>query len=198
MQEDTREALLQRIQRARPEDRIAGVFCESAFLAMSELLGREPAEKLRAATWPVWEWVAVARYPVVDLLRLVDATADRVAGRGELSYGQALEAIGEHMTRRVLQLPLIKAYRMSDSGNAHDRLAFSVKSAQFLCSYGERRYESVGPTQGRLVFFRELLGPSLLLGIYKETVRNITSVRTTVSLEASWEPGLEFHLFFTW
>jgi uncharacterized protein (TIGR02265 family) len=138
------------------------------------------------------------RYPVADLLRLADAAADRLASRGELSYGQAVEALGERMTQRVLQLPLIKAYRMGDSGNAHDRLAFSIMSSQFICSYGERRYESLGPNQGRLVFFRELLGPSWLLGIYKATARNITSVQTTVTLEACWEPGLEFHLLFSW
>ncbi|WP_257454719.1 DUF2378 family protein [Archangium lipolyticum] len=198
MLEDTKEALRQRLLRTKPEDQIAGMFCESAFLAMSELLGREEAESMRAAVWPIWEWVGVARYPMADLLRLADAAADRLASQGELSYGKALEVMGERMTGRVLQLPLIKAYRMSDSGNAHDRLAFSIKSSQFICTYGERRYESLGPNQGRLILVRELLGPSWVLGLYKGTVKNITSVRTTVFLEACWEPGLEFHLFFSW
>jgi len=198
MDADTREALKQRILLARAEDQTAGLFCESAFVGMCELLGRELAESVRASTWPMRQWVSFFRYPVADLLRMVDAAADLGSNQGGLSYAQALQRIGERMTRYVQESPLSRAYRLAAGNNPHDRLALSIKSSQLVSTYGERKYERVSPTRVHLLFRYELLGPSWIMGSYMATARSISSVRMTVSLEEFQEPGLDFQLLCSW
>ncbi len=199
MDVDTRESLRRRIQLATEEDQIYGMICDSAFRAIRELLGDELAESARVSSWPVPQWVSLFRYPVADMLRLVDAAAELSENRGILSYGGMLERIGGFIARHLHELPLSKAYSLTAGNNPHDRLALSASSSSRLATtFGERSYERLGPTQARLLFQRELLGPSWVLGGYTATARSFTSLHMTVTLEHCHEPGMDFQLLFAW
>lgn len=198
MDADTREAVAQRIQQATPEDKISGMFCESAFLAMRELLGREQADAVRASTWPTRPWVSFVHYPVVDLLRMIDASADLIEKQGRLSYAQALEELGGWVTRIIQSTPVSRAYRLAAGNEPHDRLALALGSARILVTYGERKYEREGPTHARLLFRRELMGPSWMVGSYLVVAQAIPDIRIVVTLGPCREPGLNFQLHCSW
>ncbi|MGZ3461327.1 MAG: DUF2378 family protein [Archangium sp.] len=198
MDADTKEALRQRIQLATEEDQISGMFCGSTFQAIRELLGPELAESVRATASPVRQWVHFARYPVAGLLRLVDAAADLAESRGDLAYAQAVEEIGGSVTRAVQSTPLSKSYQLVAGNSVHDRLALSLGAARVIVTYGERKYERLGPTQARLVFRREMVGPSWMLGAYLSTARSFPGLQMTVTLEQCREFGLDFQLLCSW
>lgn len=198
MDADTRETLRQRIQLARPEDKISGMFCESAFLAMRELLGREQAEAVRAATWPMRPWVGFVQYPAADLLRMIDAAADLLEKQGQLSYTRALEELGGWVTRIIQGTPVSRAYRLAAGNEPHERLALALGSARLLVTYGERKYEREGPTHSRLLLRGELMGPSWMLGSYLVVAQAIPDVQITVTLGPCREPGLNFQLHCSW
>lgn len=198
MDTDTREALAERIQLATPEDKISGMFCESAFLAMREMLGREQADAVRAATWPTRPWVGFVHYPVVDLLRMVGAAADLLDKEGRMSYAQALEELGGWVTRIIQGTPVSRAYRLAAGNDPHGRLALALGSARILVTYGERKYEREGPTDARLLFRRELMGPSWMLGAYISVAQAIPEAQISVTLGPCREPGLNFQLHCSW
>lgn len=198
MDADTREAMRQRIQLARPEDRISGMYCESAFLAMRELLGREQADAVRATSWPMRPWVSFVHYPVVDLMRMVDTAADLLAQRGEMSYPEALQEIGGWFTRIIEGAPVSRAYRLAAGNDPHERLALALRSARILVTYGERKYEREESTHARLLLRGELLGPSWSLGAYLVVAQAIPDIHMTVTLGPCREPGLNFQLHCAW
>jgi uncharacterized protein (TIGR02265 family) len=198
MDADTREALGQRIQQATPEDKISGMFCESAFLAMRELLGREQADSVRVSMWPTRPWVSFVHYPIVDLLRMIDTAADLIEKQGQLSYAQALEELGGWVTRFIQGTPVSRAYRLAAGNDPHERMALALGAARLLVTYGERKYEREGPTHARLLFRRELMGPSWMLGSYLVVAQAIPDVQITVTLGPCREPGLNFQLHCSW
>lgn len=198
MDADTREALAQRIQLATPEEQISGIFCENVFLGMRELLGRPAADSVRAATWPLRPWVSLQRYPVADLLRMVDAAADLTEKQGLLSYTQALEELGGWVTRITQGTPFSRAAHLAVGNDPHERLALSQSSARVLVTYGERKYEREGPTHSRLLWKRELMGPSFLLGAYAVIAQGIPGVQISVTLGPCLEPGMNFQLHCSW
>ncbi|MFY0563716.1 DUF2378 family protein [Archangium lansingense] len=198
MEADTREAVAERIQQATPEEKISGMFCESAFLAMRELLGREQADEVRAATWPTRPWVSFVHYPVVDLLRMVSASAELLEKRGLMSYAQGLEELGGWVTRIIQSTPVSRAYRLAAGNDPHERMALALGSARILVTYGERKYEREGPTDARLLFKRELMGPSWMLGSYIVVAQAIPDVQISVTLGPCREPGMNFQLHCSW
>ncbi|WP_375770438.1 DUF2378 family protein [Archangium gephyra] len=198
MDADTREALAQRIELATPDEQISGIFCENTFLAIREHLGREQADRVRASTWPLRPWVGVQRYPVADLLRMVGAAADLIEKQGELSYAQALEELGGWVTRITQGTPFSRAAHLAVGNDPHERLALSQSSARVLVTYGERKYEREGPTHARLLWKRELMGPSFLLGAYTAIAQGIPGVHITVTLGPCRSPGMNFQLHCSW
>jgi uncharacterized protein (TIGR02265 family) len=198
MDADTREALAQRIQLATPEEQISGMFCENTFLAIRELLGRPQADSIRASTWPLRPWVSLQRYPVADLLRMVGGAADLAEKQGLLSYSQALEELGGWVTRITQGTPFSRAAHLAVGNEPHERLALSQSSARVLVSYGERKYEREGPSHARLLWKRELMGPSFLLGAYTVIAQGIPGVHITVTLGPCHAPGMNFQLHCAW
>ncbi|HYO55336.1 TIGR02265 family protein [Archangium sp.] len=198
MEADTREMLRQRIQLATAEDQVSGVFCESAFLAVRELLGGWLAESVRASTWSIRQWGRFRQYPALELLRMVDAAADLIASRGDLSYTGALEEIGGSVTRIAQDTPFSRAAHLGAGDDPHDRLALSLGAARVFVMYGERKYERVGPTRGRLLWRRELVGPSFMVGAYTAIAEGFPGLRMIVTLEQCQEPGMDFQLLCSW
>jgi uncharacterized protein (TIGR02265 family) len=198
MEADTRETLGRRIQLTTAEEQVSGTFCESVFLAVRELLGGGLAESVRASTWPVRQWVRFRQYPALDLLRMIDATAELAASQADLSYTRALEELGGLVTRIAQGSPFSRAAHLGAGNDPHDRLALALGSARVLVMYGERKYERVGPTEARLLWRHELLGPSFMMGAYTVIARGIPGVQMTVTLEECREPGRNFQLFCSW
>ncbi|AKJ00153.1 uncharacterized protein (TIGR02265 family) [Archangium gephyra] len=198
MDADTREALEQRIQLATPEDQVSGLFCENAYLAIREMLGRDLADSVRASTWPLRPWASFQRYPVAELLRMMGTAADLAEKQGLMSYPQALEEIGGWVTRITQGTPFSRAAHLAVGNEPHERLALSQASARVLVTYGERKYEREGPTHSRLLYKRELMGPSFLLGAYVVIAQSIPGVHITVTLGPCLEPGMNFQLHCSW
>ncbi|WPB75988.1 DUF2378 family protein [Archangium violaceum] len=198
MDADTREAMARRIEQSTPEDLVSGLFCENAYLSIREMLGRDVADSVRAATWPLRPWASFQRYPVAELLRMMDFAADLADKQGILSYPQALEEMGGWVTRITQGTPFSRAAHLAVGNDPHERLAVSQASARVLVTYGERKYEREGPTHARLIWKRELMGPSFLLGAYTVIAQNISGVHITVTLGPCLEPGMNFQLHCSW
>lgn len=194
---DTQEALQQRIQMARSEDQVLGLFYEYTVECMGELFGPEAVARGRAAVAGPGGWMGFFRYPVAGLLRLMDAGLDEGEPR-TLVYGQALERVGQATARRFLGSPLGRAYTLVAGREPHGALNSTMSSAKVSATYGERGYEWLGPQRARLFFQHEMLGPSWIQGFYAEGIRLLTGLQMEVRLTDEQGPGTDFCLLFSW
>lgn len=194
---DTREALLHRVALATPDARTHGQHQEDLLLGLSVLYGPAVAEEVRSLV-PEFVGPGSFNYPVADQLNLFDVAA-LTAGRATgLAYGEILEQLGTFTARRFLESPLGKAMWMRVPRDIQETLKWSLVSIRSATTYGQRRFESLGPNAARIVFQGELMGPSWIRGIFQCGVQLRAQVPFSASTENQSETGLEFALRFTW
>ena len=194
---DTRDALLRRVTLAAPDARTHGQHQEDLLLGLSALYGPAVAEEVRGLV-PEAVGPGSFNYRVADLLNLCDLAACTAAGRTGLAYGDILEQLGAFTIRRFLGSPLGKGMWMLAPREMHEILKWSSASIRSVMTHGQRRYEHLGPSVGRISFQGELMGPSWTRGVFQCGLQMLTGKSVPVSIENLSEPGLDFALRFTW
>lgn len=195
---DTREALQHRLALAPPAAQTRGMFFESAVTELALLLGPEVAEEARSVA-SSREWLELYRYPVADLLRILDVGASTAEQRGLVTYPRLLERLGGAAARRYLVSPLGKAFRaLYAKKDIHQALTGSPTTARLSSEYPERHYQRLGPTSALLLFRNELLGPMWIRGFYQEGYLELFDLELSVTVEDIQEYGQHFVLRFNW
>ncbi len=195
---DTREALNERIRLAREEHQILGLFYEYTLESMADMFGAPTAQGARDAVSRSAGWMSFFRYPVSDLLRLVDGGAELVIREQQLSYTQVLEQLGMATAGRFLESPLGRAFRLITGKDPHAGLSSSMSSARNSSTYGERGYQRLAHNQALLSFRGEMMGPAWVYGLYSESLRLITGVPMQMALKECDAAGTTYRLLCSW
>jgi uncharacterized protein (TIGR02265 family) len=195
---DTREALNERIRLAREEHQILGLFYECTLEGMADMFGAPAAYGARGAVARSAGWMSFFRYPVSDLLRLVDGGAELVMREQEISYTEVLEQLGTATAGRFLESPLGRAFRLITGRDPHAGLSSSMSSARNSSTYGQRGYQRLSHNQALLSFQGEMMGPAWVNGLYSESLRLITGVEMQMVLKECDAAGTTFRLLCSW
>ncbi len=195
---DTRDAVLRRIELAERQDaRTHDQFFEDTLTALRELYGDELAEQARGAVTG-WSGTGSFNCPIAEVLRLCDAGATAASLRVGVAYAEVLERVGALTNRTFLDSPLGKAFWRFPGRDPHEVMRMSAASARASTTFGERRYEKLGPSEALLLMRGDLMGPSWILGFYGHGLQKLSGRPLSVKLEACREPGLDFNLRVTW
>lgn len=195
---DTREAVRSRIALALPDERTHGQMFMDTLGGFSQLYGSEVAEAARAAASGTVE-LGLFSCPIAELLRVTDAGASAAEARGLASYSEVLERIGVFLASSYQRSPVGQAFRRLTGSDVLKSMELSMASTRAVTTYGNRRFERLGPSSARIVFKRELMGPLWIRGIYTRTFQVISGIASlSASVERQREPGLDFDLVYTW
>lgn len=195
---DTRETVLHRIALAEQRDaRTHGTHFEDSLAAFSVLFGEEIAEEARRAV-PALTEAGAFNCPVSQLLRLCDVGADATSRLRGVAYSEVLNQIGDFCGRAYLQSSLGRALWRLPRMEPHDALASSLASARASTNYGQRRYERLGDSSGRLIMQHEFMGPAWIHGFYAHGLLKLTARPLLIQVEVCVEPGLDFNLRVSW
>ncbi len=194
---DTREALLQRVALAPPEARTHGQYFDDILLGLSEMFGAQVAEEVRSLV-PRAVGPGSFNYPVAELLTLCDVGALAAGRQAGVAYGECIEMLGAFVARKYLDSSLGKALWMTAGRDMQEAVKRSLVSIRSGTTYGQRRYESLGPTTARVMFQRELLGPSWMRGMFTYGLQAVSSQSLSISIENLCESGMMFTLHVTW
>lgn len=172
---DTPEAVRLRIQAASEKDQLVGVFVDSSLAHLRLELGEAQAEALRVEVFGSRSVVTFFRYPVADLLKLVDLGARRLLAKGVPSYHEALVGFGRMGVRHFFDSQAGKMLSFLAGDNPHRLMSTSPSGYRAVTTYGERTYEKVGERSARLHFRGDFTGPSWQQGIVQQAL--ITGAR---------------------
>ncbi|WNG39290.1 DUF2378 family protein [Archangium violaceum] len=195
---DTREAVRSRIALALPDERTHGQVFVDTLGGFSQLYGSEVAEQARAAASVPVE-LGLFSCPIAELLRVTDAGASAAEAQGLASYSEALERIGIFLASSYQRSPVGQAFRRITGSDVLKSMELSMASTRAVTTYGNRRFERLGPSSARIVFNRELMGPLWIRGIYTKAFQASSGLDSlSASVEFHREPGMDFALLYTW
>ncbi len=172
---DTPEAVRLRIQAASDKDQLVGVFVDSSLAYLRQELGAAVEGSIRAEVFGSRSVVTFFRYPVADLLKLVDLGARRLVAKGVPSYHEALVGFGRMGVRYFFDSQAGKMLSFLAGDNPHRLLSTSPSGYKAVTTFGERIYEKVGERAARLHFRGDLTGPSWQQGVVEQAL--ITAAR---------------------
>ena len=172
---DTPEAVRLRIQAASDKDQLVGVFVDSSLAYLRQELGAAVEQSIRTEVFGSRNVVTFFRYPVADLLKLVDLGAKRLVAKGVPNYHEALVGFGRMGVRHFFDSQAGKMLSFLAGDNPHRLLSTSPSGYKAVTSYGERVYEKGGERSARLHFRGDFTGPSWQLGIVQQAL--ITGAR---------------------
>jgi uncharacterized protein (TIGR02265 family) len=167
---DTPEAVRLRIQAASDKDQLVGVFVDSSLAYLRQELGAAVEQSIRTEVFGSRSVVTFFRYPVADLLKLVDLGAKRLLAKGVPSYHEALVAFGRMGVRHFFDSQAGKMLSFLAGDNAHRLLSTSPSGYKAVTTYGERVYEKVGERSARLHFRGDFTGPSWQQGVVEQAL----------------------------
>lgn len=192
---DTPEALEERLAGASQRQVVAGTFFLSTLQEIARLSSPDTADAARRlALGPARRtFEPFYRYPVADLLRLMDAGAQLVGK----DYSAVLEAFGRAATRAFLDSPVGRTLLVLGGKDPH-RLLFTLASGHHSpASFGSRTYERTGARSAVLRYTHELLGPSWIAGSIAQAFQSIFGTRPALNVVCSSTPG-HFDLLVSW
>jgi uncharacterized protein (TIGR02265 family) len=196
---DTPESVRLRIQAATEKEQLVGIFVDSSLAHLKQTLGDTDAEALRKEVFGKRNVVTFFRYPIADLLKLVDLGSQRLITRGTPSYHEALVGFGRMGVRYFFDSQAGKMLSFLAGDNPHRLLSTAPSGYKAVTTFGERVYERAGERAARLHFHNDFTGPSWQQGIVSqalETGAKVTSVR--VRMEVKNPSGTDFTAHIEW
>jgi uncharacterized protein (TIGR02265 family) len=194
---DTAEALAQRIAVASAQDVLLGMVFESSLAHVQERHGAALAEVLRHDVLGGRNLVGFLRYPVVDLLRMVER-AGRAPPGGGAGFEGLVQGFGAASVQRFFVSPVGRTMVMLAAGNAQRLLQSAPSAYRAVCSFGQRRYTRTGERSAEFVFEGDLLGPAWHTGVVTEALQSTCDVTPRVSASVQDAAGLNFTLRVAW
>jgi uncharacterized protein (TIGR02265 family) len=195
---DTPEIVRTRIQAASEKDQLVGIFVDSSVAYLRQELGAAEADALRTEVFGSRSVVTFFRYPVADLLKLVDLGTRRLLAKGAPSYHECLVGFGRMGVKYFFDSQAGKMLSFLAGDNPHRLLSTSPSGYKAVTTFGERTYEKAGERAARLHFRGDLTGPSWQQGIVEQALATATRVTPRVRAEVKNATGTDFTIHAEW
>ena len=194
---DTSDALQLRIRAATEKDVLLGLFFDSSMENLQRQLGPTEAEAVRREIFGSRNIVSFFRYPVADLLKLVDLGVKRnkTNPRG---YHDSILEFGRAAVNYFFDSQAGKMMSFLSGDEPHRLMANSPSAYKAVTAFGERAYERVGPRSGRLSCQGELLGPAWTQGVVEQALLKAAKVSARVRMEVKNPSGSDFIAHVEW
>jgi uncharacterized protein (TIGR02265 family) len=191
---DSSVRLQQRLAAATEKDAVLGMFFDSVLAQVGKADGPESAERIRKQVLGEKKQVGFFRYPVSQLLQVMHAGASQ-PGK---DYAKTLESYGDAAVRSFYESPvgrtLLSVARMSPQ-----RVVSSAPASyRAASSFGEYRYEKLGPNAAALVFRIEFMGPSAQTGVARAALQVACHVEPRIEAQLENERGSDYTLRIEW
>jgi uncharacterized protein (TIGR02265 family) len=190
---DSAQSLAERIAQATPNDVILGMFFESSLDRFSLLKNPEDAQAVRASLG-MKKTTGFFRYPVSDLLKLLDTICKRLPN----DYGATIEDMGRAAVRSFFESPIGKTM-LFIGGDSPFRLLSSAPAGYKACaSFGERSYEKTGERSAVMSFRGELLGPAWPAGNISEAIQTVCKLTPKIEIVDANSAKTSFQARISW
>ncbi|MFY0527980.1 TIGR02265 family protein [Archangium gephyra] len=194
---DTSDALQLRIRAATEKDVLLGLFFDSSMENLQRQLGPTEAEALRKEVFGSRSVVSFFRYPVVDLLKLVDLGIKRNKTNPRV-YHDSIQDFGRAAVNYFFDSQAGKMMSFLSGDEPHRLMASSPAAYKAVAAFGERSYERVGPRSGRLICHNEFLGPAWTQGVVEQALLKAAKVNARVRVEVKNPSGSDFIVHVEW
>jgi uncharacterized protein (TIGR02265 family) len=192
---DSPKRLQLRVAAATEKDTVLGLFIESTLMRMGALHGAAEAEALRAEVFGKRTVVSFFRYPVADLLRLVDLSNKR--GKAG-DYGQGVVEFGRAAVRTFFGSPVGKTMSLLAGSDAHRLLSSAPSAYSAVMSFGERAYENLGPRTARMRFQGDLIGPGWQSGVVAQALEVVAGATPRLTVDVQDAAAATFVIHADW
>ncbi|HYO56101.1 DUF2378 family protein [Archangium sp.] len=194
---DTSDALQLRIRAATEKDQLLGIFFDSSLENLERVLGPTEAQAVRTEVLGTRNIVSFFRYPVADLLRLVDLGVGR-SMTGARSYHDCIAEFGHAAVNYFFDSQAGKMMAFLSGDEPHRLMASSPAAYKAVTAFGERTYERVSARSGRLHCQGELLGPAWMQGVVEQALLKAAKVTASVRMEVKNPSGSDFTAHVEW
>lgn len=186
-----------RIRAATEKDQLLGIFFDSSLENLERMLGPAEAKAVRTQALGSRNIVSFFRYPVADLLKLVDAGLQRNK-TGLQGYDEAISHFGRAAVNYFFDSQAGKMMSFLSGDEPHRLMASSPSAYKAVTTFGERTYERTGPRTGRLVCQGELLGPAWMKGVVEQALLKAAKATARVRMEVRNPTGTDFTAHVEW
>lgn len=154
---ESREQLLSRLSRCKPEHLVPGMFLQAA-LASADARGEAVGTEARACLTDGGPLMENYRYPVAWMLKILDVIGRAGEHQGE-SYGQAVHRVGWDAGNAYVHSSVGRMSAMvAAASGLHRTLEGIPIAASVAVNFGEHAYRRLSPSSGELVFVQDLIG----------------------------------------
>lgn len=190
---DDLNALKQRIALATQKDVVHGMFIEHSLILLAKLKGQAEADKVRDELLGDKKLVSFFRYPVSDLLKVIE----RAVSNGE-DCSETLANFGSNAVGIFFDSPVGKTMVMLASSNPQSLLFSAPAGFKATTSFGERSYKKTGERSGVMESHGELLGPSWQLGVFKTALKTACNVDVQMKVTKEDALSMNFETHVSW
>jgi uncharacterized protein (TIGR02265 family) len=194
---DTAEALAQRIEAATAQDVVLGMFLESTLAYVQERHGAAAAQGLRHDVLGSRTLVGFLRYPVVDLLRMIDRVGRAQEGDAATFHDRVC-ALAEVGVQRFFASPVGRTMAMLAARSPHRLLQSAPSGYRAVCSFGVWRYTRTGERSAELACAGDLLGPAWQTCAVTHAMQVVCDVTPRVDVTLLDAAGTHYVLRVTW
>lgn len=193
---DSPELLRERLKRATPDDQLPGAMIKGVLGRLRDKRGDECADRVKAqlSSKRIFDWF---RYPVADMLRVLDAGATELAAEG-MGFTDALMFLASGPGDMFADTPVGKTLAMFAGTDPHRGLSVVASTYKATFTFGAASYTRLDERSARLTLTGELLGPAWSIGLIKRGVKNMHHVDLEFELKKLDTLGTEYELVGTW
>lgn len=186
-----------RIRAATEKDQLLGIFFDSSIENLERMLGPTEAKAVRTEVLGTRNIVSFFRYPLADLLKLVDLGLQRNK-TGAQAYGEAISGFGRAAVNYFFDSQAGKMMSFLSGDEPHRLMASSPSAYKAVSTFGERTYERAGPRAGRLVCQGELLGPAWTKAVVEQALLKAAKTTIRSRVEVKNASGTDFTVHLEW
>jgi uncharacterized protein (TIGR02265 family) len=194
---DTAEMMLLRMRAATEKDVLLGIFFDSSLAVLQRTLGEANTAAVRAEVFGTRNLVSFFRYPVSDLLRLVDVGAKR-SKLGTRSHHELPLEFGRSAAGTFFESQSGKMMAFLAGDKPHRLLSTAPSAYKAVTTFGERSYEKVAENAARMHFRGDLLGPSWQQGVVEQALKSMAHVTPRARVEVKNPSGTDFTVHVEW
>lgn len=191
---DNRKQLQARISAASQRDVLLGIFFESTIDHMATILGVEKADAIRNKV--VKKVISFFRYPIADLLKLLDGTIPANATDAEFDRG--VRDFGRAAVTFFFASPVGKTMTILAGDSPHRLLSSAPSGFKAVTTFGERSYTRLSDTSAQLTFTNDLLGPAWECGVVTEAMSQLCKLEPKLEVKPANENLTDFTILVSW
>lgn len=184
---DTPAGMASRLAQASQRHVVAGMFFLSTVEEIARLASPTTADSARrlALGSPRRSFEPFYRYPVVELLRLMDMGAQLIGG----DYAAVLARFGCAATQAFLDSPMGRTLLLLGGRDPHRLLLTLASGHHAPASFSARTYECTSSNSALIHYSAEMLGPSWSAGSIEQAFQAVFGFRPRVHVLASLDTG---------